>query len=928
MTSRRLGRAFLALVLVSVGVGTGAAQTSTGGLRGFVRDGTGGVLAGVTVEASSPARIGAPAVTVTDEQGLYSFTNLPIGQYTLRFEISGFSTVQRESLRVEVGRTIQVDIGMDVGAVEQAITVTGEAPVVDAANAGFSTNFTQALLQNIPTARQSYFDVVTFAPAVRINQVPNDSRFIIFGSSSDQNQFQYDGVDISAVSNGGVWDFPSPDIMQEVQVKAIGASAEFHSFQGGVVNIVTKSGSNDYRGMLSAYVIPGDWVANNTPNEQFPYTVHYNQQGTFELGGRIKRDRLWFYGIIPTSRQATTGVGVDPNLERAGGKNYKPFVKMTARLFETGNLSVGWNNNMFCCAATASRTAPLITQTVEHGHNPVVYSQYTQTLGNATLIEVRGGGIYIRDNFTPYSNDFETPGRTDQSTGISSVNGQNASKQFHNRTTIDASIAHSTSGFGPGSHDFKTGVQTAYATQRTVQMRIGGVSYTDLSGALYRTTYNDPQATGGRIRSWGAYLQDTWTLNDRATLNLGLRYDAIDGDVPELSSDAQIEGTDGSSFSPPVVTYPGVPDLVSYNTIAPRVGFTFRLDESGRTVLKSAYGRFYGKLVTGMFSGISPGGAVTIVREYSATTGGYTIPVSVTDPKLNFSVDSGLDNQYTDQVSVGIERQIAGGAGIAVSFVYKNEADFVRLQDTRGAYAPRDIVDSFDGVSQTITVQSLTSGVGSPLYTVVNRGDLDQSFKSVVVEFNKRFSDRVQANTSYTWQDSKAFGSGSVTGSTQQDFSSLSPTAGYGRDPNDTLNAFGPTATNAEHAVKLSATYLLPWEFQLGGRYSYEAGRPYGRQIIVRGMGAGQGDVTILAQARGAYALPAVNDFQIRVDKDFRFGGQRRLRLSFDIFNIFNSDTVLTLRNNSSQVTATTPWQQTLSVVRPRTVQLGARFEF
>ena len=212
--------------------------------------------------------------------------NLPVGEYTLRFELPGFTTVRRESLRVEVGRTIQVDIGMEVGTLEQAVTVTGEAPVVDAANAGFSTNFTQALLQNIPTARQSYFDVVTFAPAVRINQVPNDSRFIIFGSSSDQNQFQYDGVDISAVSNGGVWDFPSPDIMQEVQVKAIGASAEFHSFQGGVVNIVTKSGSNDFRGMLSAYVIPGDWVANNTPNEQFPYTVHYNQQGTIELGGR------------------------------------------------------------------------------------------------------------------------------------------------------------------------------------------------------------------------------------------------------------------------------------------------------------------------------------------------------------------------------------------------------------------------------------------------------------------------------------------------------------------------------------------------------------------------------------------------------------------------------------------------------------------
>lgn len=927
MTSRRIVHGLLALIVSLAAAGGAAAQTSTGGLRGFVKDGTGGVLAGVTVEASSPTRIGAPAVTVTDAQGLYTFQNLPLGEYTLVFTLQGFTTVRRESIRVEVGRTIQVDIGLEVGTVEQAVTVTGEAPVVDAANAGFSTNFTQALLQNIPTARQSYFDVVTFAPAVRINQVPNDSRFIIFGSSSDQNQFQYDGVDISAVSNGGVWDFPSPDIMQEVQVKAIGASAEFHSFQGGVVNIVTKSGSNDFRGMFSAFVIPGDWVGNNTPNERFPFKVHYNQQATLEVGGPIMRDRLWFYGILPTSRQATTGVGVDPALERAGGKNYKPFTKVTARLFENSNLSLGWNNNMFCCAATASRTAPLITQTVEHGHNPVIYSQYTQALGNATLIEVRGGGIYIRDNFTPYSDDFDTPGRTDQSTGISSVNGQNASKQFHNRTSLDASIARTTSALGPGTHDLKTGIQTAYATQRTVSARIGGVSYTDLNGAPYRATFNDPAATGGRIRSFGAYVQDTWTVNDRLTFNLGLRFDNTRGDVQDMTSEAKIEGIKGKNFTPPVVRYDGVPDLISFNTVAPRVGFTFRLDESGRTVLKSGYGRFYGKLVTAMFAGISPGGAVTSVREINPATGQYDIPISVTDPKRNFAVDGGLDNQYTDQVSVGLERQIAGGAGIAVSFVYKNEGNFIRLRDTRGTYAPRDIVDTFDGRSQTITVQSLTSGVGSPLYTVVNRDDLDQSFKSVVVEFNKRFSDRIMANSSYTWQDSKAFGSGAVAGSTQQDFSNLSPAAGYGRDPNDTLNAFGPTATNSEHAVKLSATYSMPWDFQLGARYSYESGRPYGRQIIVRGLGAGQGDITILAETRGTYQLPAVNDFQIRLDKDFRFGS-RRLRLSADLFNIFNTGTTLTLRNNSSQVTATTPWQQTLSVVRPRTVQLGFRVEF
>jgi outer membrane receptor protein involved in Fe transport len=903
-----------------------SAQTSAGGLRGFVKDDTGGVLAGVTVEASSPARIGGAAVAVTDTQGLYTFQNLPIGEYTITATLQGFTTVRREGLRVEVGRTIQVDLTLQVGNVEQAITVQGESPVVDAVHAAMSTNFNSELLQNIPSARQSYFDIVTFAPSVKINQVPNDSRFIIFGSSSDQNQFQYDGVDISAVSNGGVWDFPSPDIMQEVQVKAIGASAEYHDFQGGVVNVVTKAGSNAFRGMGSFYVIPPGLVGNNTPSEQFPYKIHYNQQATFELGGPIRHDRVWFYGIFPASRGLTTGVGVDPNLDKAGGRTYKPFAKGTMKIGAHDNLNVALNDNIFCCGATASRTAALVTQTVEHGHNPVLTSQYTHIFGSTTLLDVRAGGIYIRDNFTPYSDDFTTPGRSDQATGFSLVNGMTGSKQFHNRTTVDASVSHSASDFLRGSHDFKFGVQTAHATQRSVGVRFSGVSYTDLNGAPYLATFSDPSASGGRIRSVGGYVQDNWTVNDRLTLNIGVRYDNARGDIPELSAEATLAGIRGTNFDVTGTTYAAVPDLIGFNSISPRAGATLRLDASGRTVFKTNYGRFYGKLATSMFSSMSPGATPTTTLRYNTATRQYDIPFSFVDNKVNFSVNPELTNQYTDQLFVGVERQLQANMGVNFSFVWKQEADFIRLQDVRGTYAPRDVVDTFNNVTKTITVFNLTSPQSQRLFQVINRDDLDQSFKSAVVEVNKRFSDAWQSLASYTWQDSKAFGSGSVSGSTQQDFSSLSSTGGYGRDPNDLVNAFGPTATNSTHSVKLSSTYQAPLDVNLGLRYSYESGRPYGRLIIARGLG--QGNVTMLAEPRSAYALPAVNDFQVRVDKDIRFSGSQRLRLSLDVFNIFNSDTVLTLRNNSSQVTATTPWAQTLTIVRPRTVQIGVRYQF
>ena len=190
---------------------------------------------------------------------------------------------------MEVGRTIQVDTQLKLGNLEQSITVTGESPVVDAVNAGMTTNFNSELLQSVPTARQSYFDVITYAPSVRINAVPNDSRFVIMGSSSDQNSFQYDGVDVSAVSNGGVWDFPSPDIMQEVEVKTTGASAEYFNFQGGVVNIVTKSGGNTFRGSPRVYNIPHAWVGNNTPNEQFPTTCISATRRRLKSAGRSRR---------------------------------------------------------------------------------------------------------------------------------------------------------------------------------------------------------------------------------------------------------------------------------------------------------------------------------------------------------------------------------------------------------------------------------------------------------------------------------------------------------------------------------------------------------------------------------------------------------------------------------------------------------------
>ena len=262
--------------------------------------------------------------------------------------------------------------------------------------------------------------------------------------------------------------------------------------------------------------------------------------------------------------------------------------------------------------------------------------------------------------------------------------------------------------------------------------------------------------------------------------------------------------------------------------------------------------------------------------------------------------------------------------GLDASFVIKKEGDFIRLTDAGGTYAPVVFNDVFRGVTTPLTVYNRISPSSASLFEVVNRGDFSQDFKAFFVQVNKRFSNAWQSQASYTWQISQAYATGTVTGSTQQDFASLSSTAGFGRTPNDLINAYGPTPTNSTNSVKLSTTYRAPLDLLIGARYSYESGRPFGRLITAR---LNQGNVVILAEPRGVYAMPAVNDLQIRIDKDFRLPNRHDVRLSLDMFNIFDTGTVLTVLNNSTQQ-GDAGFAQTNTVVRPRTFTIGLRYQF
>ena len=919
--SRRCAaRAAASALVVSAAVlalaGGAAAQVSTGGLRGIVHDGTGAVLVGVTIEAESPARMGT-ATAVTDTQGAYRLENLPVGVYTVTFTLQGFATIRQQGIRVEVGRSIELDQVLKVSAVEETVTVSGQSPVVDTVHGGTSANFNKEMLENIPASRTSFFDIPAIAPAVKVTSgnVGTGSGFNIYGSDSNQNAFQYDGLDVSAPSFGGPFDWPNFDMMQEMQVKAVGASAEYAGFQGGVINLVLKSGSNQLHGSGGFYGIWGGLQGNNTPNEPFPRVTDHRLDYNVSIGGPIIKDRLWFQYIGEHIRWVRSdSLGVPPDrLDHT--RIWRPFIKVDVRVTNSDQIAVHYNDCRDWWGYGASKTTPPESASVEVGSDPVVTARWTHIFNNVTMLEVKGGGVYVRKDYIPTSGNLTLPGHIDLATGNASVNRPLPNNRDNqNKTNVNATLAHTASDFIKGTHEFKFGVQTApWNTATTRGGYASGTKFYDLAGKPYYTLTQEPYALGGTIKTYGTFAQDDWTINNRTTLNLGIRYDRTNASVPPLE---QLDGT----LEPTGKTFPSVSDVIHFNDVSPRLGAAIKLDESGRTVLKGHWGRYFGKLIAPGFWAISPGNTILTAFLYDTQSGKYDIPFYTVFPKANYGIDPDLTNQYTDQVFVGVERQIQSDFGVTASFVMKDEHNFIRLKDVGGVYAPQPYVDLFNGVTQTLTVYNRTSPSAQSLFEVTNRNDLDQGFKTFIIEANKRFSSRWQVQASYSWQRNLIYADGRLA---RQQFGSLGR-SGFGRDPNDLINAYGRSSVDSTNGLRFSGTWAAPLGIHLGATYFYDSGRPYGRIVNVR---LAQGVRPVLASPRGTYILPASNDLRLRLDKDIPVG-HGRFRLSFDVVNLFNSDTPTNLRNNSSQSNFYNGTVGMLNVVEPRRGQIGIRFEF
>ena len=284
----------IVLVALCLMVNQSFAQERTGTIRGVVNDNAGAPLPGVTVEIKSESLMGSRS-TITTSEGEFRFSALPVGRdYEAIFSLDGFQTLTRGNLRITMGGTVVLDIIMIPTSLQEEIFVTAESPLVDVAKSSFSSTYDSEILESLPTRRYTFFDMVQASPGLTPGS-PGSSRVSAFGGGDQDNAYYYQGIDISAPSTGAAWNWPMPDVIEEVEVTGVGAKAEYGNFTGAVINVLSKGGSNSFHGAVKYFFQHEKLTGNNTPDVKWPYHLEHCHDAIFQFSGPIVKDNICFF---------------------------------------------------------------------------------------------------------------------------------------------------------------------------------------------------------------------------------------------------------------------------------------------------------------------------------------------------------------------------------------------------------------------------------------------------------------------------------------------------------------------------------------------------------------------------------------------------------------------------------------------------------
>ncbi|HET7293775.1 MAG TPA: TonB-dependent receptor [Vicinamibacteria bacterium] len=910
------------------------AQRTTGSILGVVTDDTGAVLPGVNVTVRGEAIVGVQS-TVTNEKGLYQFGGLPSGMYDLTYEITGFGTLTRKGIRVSVGGTTGENVQLKVKQMAEEVTVSGEAPVVNTTSNTISTNYDKDWVRNAPQRRFTFFDLINMAPGVSQN-TSTSSRSTSFGSGTDENSYQLDGTDFTAPSTGAAWPWPNPDAIEEIEVLSLGASAEYGNLQGAVFNVVTRQGSNAFHGDANFYLQAQDLTSDNTsdlrnPDGSFvdacpaddtqhcPYNRDKFRDASFQLTGPIIKDKLWFFGSYQYQRDYDSQPGTDPAFP-AGSDADRIFFKINWQINQKNKVFFALHDDYYDIPERGQADTAPSALAIESGHNPSPNVTFTSVLSDKTYVELRYSGFYGDDHGDPLNGGERVQPRFyDNASGRISGGIYYWYDGSNWKTAFAGKLSHFADNFMGGSHDFKFGVQYNSGGQDYLWGYNDYIYVYDYEGyEPYAYGYTQaPFNLGGNMRNIGVFADDSFRLNDRLTINLGVRYDNSKAYI----SERPLYNSDGSESG----QAPGIDELYTWNSVSPRVGFNLKLTEDGKTVLRGHYGRYYRAIVVNEFSTLGPAYTPRYFGAWDLANNRFFEDTLVqTASNQNQRVDPNYKNPYTDQFIIGFERELFKDVGVQLNYIHKKSRDYGAWTDTAGQYADFAYVDNegADASGQTIILKELLSDPEGRQFLLTNPSTVFTDVDAVTLQVNKRMSNHWQMTAALTYLDSRGRNASSDN----------SPTGGsdgqaglFGQNPNDFVNTDGELVSNRPWTFRTQLVYEAPAGFMFGANYTYQSGKPWARLIRLGSSVLGQTTTFLAEQIDGSRRVDNWNLLDLRIQKSFKLGGTSDVAIFADILNTFNdnaNETVLDRRGTSANFGVPSRF------LLPRRLMLGAKLRF
>ncbi len=924
------------------------AQEQTGSIVGIVKDTSGAVLPGVSVEAKSLSTGSVVSTVVTDGSGVFRFIGLRPGKYDVTAKLQGFTPAMAQAVDLRLGQMLTVDLALAVGGVQEQVSVTAESPIIDTKQAARQTNIRDEQIALIPHGRD-FTSLVTQAPGANLEAKLGG--LSIDGASGSETRFIIDGAETTDMVHGLSGTNLIVDFVDEVQVKSSGYTAEYGGAMGGVISAITKSGTNAYHGtalinfegsglakdnVLSAGALTNPLVlrtsltdSNKAEYITYPGDDRKRYEPGFALGGPIMKDKMWFFGayqpaITNYDRHVDASTASNPKASTSDTSQKQQVQYITAnQTSQIGNnirTRVAYNNSWSKQEGLLASLSGLDTPGTNYTKgtkfpNWVLSGDMNWVLSPKLVFGVRGG--YRKQDTNDFNvpneplfrfpttnnvNYLDTPASLQHGTGFTSILS-NTAVSFD---TLTRTYFHAdgTSYFhAGGEHQVKFGMQYDRVGEDIqsgeLRPRVT-LNFDSVNPGYGRGTYGyysvrsqtaDPNAgfiTQGNVHTnnVGLFIQDSWTVNNKLTINGGLRTEREE--VPAYAG-----GNDDTGAAIP----PYIINFSFADKLAPRVGAAYDLKGDGKWKVFASWGIFYDIFKLELPQG-SFGGQKWVEYYYTLDTPDWTSLVPSGCPpacpgtfqtSTDFRVPSfgadvlepNLKPMKSMEFTTGIDHELNATMAVSVHYVHKQ---LDRAVEDTGFLTP-------DG-NEGYVIANPSEGLTALAYTNpdIPMPKPKRQYDSVEFAVDKRFANNWSLRAAYLW--SRLYGN--YSGLSQSDENGRAdPNVGRGYDYPAMMftgqgeASYGPLATDRPNQFKAQAIYQFNFGTAIGANEYVASGLPVTREIGI----LPTSNYPLQYLGRGSDGRTDMfSQTDIFLQHGFKMGGGRRLELNFTLFNLFNEE--------------------------------------